>query len=246
MTSAITCCEERLRRFCECDAYWWYDYWGGVLTRNRPNSILLDREVLATNTAMNARMKRDAWKKHCGTELPELAQIPQDCDLLSVTKSEYEDLRKVLTGLYRRLTSAPGLRDMAVSKVMYLKRPGLIAISDSYSRKVLGVPESVSDDAARGLAVIHEARNVALRNAETLRRLRAWSRENLKYSGRPDHFGNIRADDIPVGTPVEMTEIRVLDVFVWSELAIRGGHEKWQQWAAEHAPVCRRSVTLTL
>jgi hypothetical protein len=76
-----------------------------------------------------------------------------------------------------------------------------------------------------------------------------WCLKELKYLGRPARWGAIQGDNIPLGAAVEMSGLRVLDVYIWSEEAIKKGHPKWLSWWKEHTeplPPCREKVCITI
>jgi hypothetical protein len=124
--------------------------------------------------------------------------------------------------VYQVLASRQYITDMAASKICYLKRPSLIAISDSYVRKVLLGPDQsiVPQDPARGskyadrgVAVLDAIRRLGQLNAEPLQQLSAY-------------VHNLIVD----GQPVSLSKARILDILIWVEMAIKAGHPYWSTW----------------
>jgi hypothetical protein len=140
--------------------------------------------------------------------------------------------------VYEVLASCQYITDMAASKVCYLKRPSLIAISDSYVRRLLIGPDQpvLPQDSARGrkyadrgLAVMDAIRGVGKLNADTLRRLSAFVR-------------TLRVD----GEPVSLSKSRILDILIWVEMAIKEGHPFWGKWGVNtpiSSPLTREPET---
>ncbi len=140
-------CEDKLRDFCLHDAYRDYDRIATV------NDIVTVPQFNAVNDAMKARTPPDAWKPFLAPNvIPYLPQVPKNLDLIDSPAMDYQAGRDCIRRVYEILASRQYITDTAASKVCYLKRPSLIAISDSYVRRVLLGPDQPVDpqDPAQG------------------------------------------------------------------------------------------------
>jgi orotate phosphoribosyltransferase len=212
----ITDCYEKVVRFCEKDAYPHYDVVGAQFSGE---SSVIQRELLdAMNRAMSARSSRKAWEPFIGVELPELAAVSMDIDLVECSDGDYSRVREHLRGLYERLASAVSITDTAATKMLFLKRPRLVAISDRYIREALSVADPRSRDfpsrgavfAERGVRVADAVRNVGRANYEIL--------DHLQKKLRPSFT---------------MSKARIIDSLVWSDKAIAAGNLNWVRWSGE-------------
>ncbi|MCW3096563.1 MAG: hypothetical protein JWL77_2181 [Chthonomonadaceae bacterium] len=214
--SAVENCLAKIRFFCAYDAFPAYD----TLGRNHEEaSDRFQSELLrATNAAMRARSSRKAWEPWLDKTLPVLSAIPTDVDLIESTDLEYAQARNPLADYYRALTDTPWITDMAASKMLFLKRPRLTAISDSYVREALGIKEPDTKQhpwksafcTERALRVSDAVRNVGLANIERLEELQ----QELE--------------------PIVVSKVRLIDILVWVDMAIRAGHPTWTQAAISH------------
>lgn len=214
-------CLEKLTDFCRYDAFQRYDLVG---YRNLSSPNELQPELLTSmNRAMMARSSRGAWKPVLGKPLPVLAAVPTDVDLIRSADDEYLQARELLRACYAALADRKWITDMAASKMLYLKRPKLVAISDSYVRQALEVedphpgPSYGRGDlyAARGLAVADAVRGAGRANLESLQASQSALRR------LPEQF--------------EMSLARILDVLIWVEMAILAGHSWWGARAVERS-----------
>ena len=203
----ITDCESKVRHFCLHDAYPKYDVVGREYAGS-PNTLHPDL-LTAMNRAMMARSSRKGWAPLLGVELPELAAIPVEADLVEAGAGEYAALRELLRAYYARVSDQKGLTDMAGSKMLFLKRPRLAAISDSYVREALGVDEPRYAEhpwkapwcAERALRVSDAAREVGLANHDLLSTVQQATAE------------------------FALSMCRIIDILVWAEMAIAQGHQ---------------------
>ena len=96
----------------------------------------------AVNDAMKAQTPLNVWRPFLAPNvIPNLPQVPKDLDLIESRDIDYRAGRDSVWRVYEVLASRQYITDMAASKVLYLKRPSLIAISDSYVRGVLLGPD---------------------------------------------------------------------------------------------------------
>lgn len=227
-------CDWRPRTFVERDAYGDYDYRATQIVAG-PNEVS-DEHVLAMNSAMRARSSRTAWARFTGRSLPELNSIPVELDLIDSPEREVDGGLAALAVLVRTMSAEKWLTDMAVSKVLFLKRPRFVAISDSYARDALGIderrinarPETPEFYTARMLSVQQSLRELSSRNTSALNSLKAYA----------DSIGNV----VPVAggfrgrpIPVHLSKLRILDILIWTEIAIHGPtpHQGWSLWYRE-------------
>ena len=210
----ITDCLEKLRRFCKHDAYPYYDV-VGYACEDQPYHIqvgILD----ATNKAMLARSSRKAWLPFLDTPLAELKAIPAHVDLVDSNCDEYSKAREALRQLYGRLANVTWITDMAASKVLHLKRPRLVAISDSYIREALGV----KDRPWKGYA--SRGAYFADRGIDVLDAVRAVGQVNKSF-----------LDDLQKQLePIRLEKARIIDILVWADMAIPT-HPGWSKAARE-------------
>lgn len=215
-------CEWRVRTFVERDAYAAYDHAGCYA--EAIDDVLRERHIAVTNSAMRARMPRAAWAPFLDTPLPELSEIPPDLDLITAEDSEIDGPLAALTCLAARITKTPGLKEMAVSKVLFLLRPKFVVIADSYVRDALGVRRTT--DGAVNLKLVMEAG-------------RAWGRENASSLERLMEYAESLNPVTPTlgpcknkTIPLRLSRVRILDILLWTEIALYGPtkHQQWSQW----------------
>lgn len=211
-------CIEKLIDFCRHDAYPRYDLVG---YQHLAASDTIQSELLrAINGPMRARSPRTAWEPFLDRPLPELAQVSVDVDLIAAPEESYEEAREHLRACYAALTGGKWITDMAASKLLYLKRPNLVAISDSYIRRALGVADPKPGEymggahyAARGVAVADAVRDAGRANRELLDELQT----------------------ALAGQGFEMSLARIMDVLIWVDMAIAANHPWWGSRATERA-----------
>ena len=145
-----------------------------------------------------------------------------------------------LTRLARRLLSQSGLTDVSVSKVLHLIRPRFVAISDSYVRRCLGIDESgtasTTDRVDTLMAVQRGIRGLAKSNKAAIDELVLYA-DSLP----PVHpkTGKFAGQDIPV----RLSKARILDIILWSDVAIHDEHHQgWSRWYEEE--VANRSAAM--
>jgi hypothetical protein len=215
-------CLAKLRFFCERDAYPDYDRIGYQYASD-PNRLQAGL-LTATNRAMRARAPRKAWAAFLDRPLPELTQLPVNADLVEAGDADYASLRAHLGQCYRVLTATKWITDMSATKMLYLKRPRLVAISDSYVRDVLAVPKPdpkqhpwrVEYCTTRALWVSDAVRAVGRHNRELLDHLLASLAETV---------GRIAAR---CETPMSLSKARAIDILLWVDAAIALGHKTWK------------------
>lgn len=224
-------CKWRLRTFVERDAYADYDY---AATRfDATGDVITGDHVYAMNSVMRARSSRAAWNKFIGLPLPELHAIPATLDVIDGSDEAVEAGWAALGRLVAFISTEKWLTDMAASKVLFLKRPRFIGISDSYVRACLGIndwrlgqrPETPAFYAARMLAVERGLRELGQRNEAVLAELKDYA----------DRMGSV----VPTGgrfkgqpIPVALSKVRILDILLWTEIAVHGAtpHQQWSAW----------------
>lgn len=208
-------CSAKIKFFCTNDAFPKYDA-KGRLNEHEPD--IFQSELLhAMNAAMLARSRCMAWEPLLDKPLPILSAIPADIDLVECSDADYLEVRKALKEYYLTISKEKWLTDMAASKMLYLKRPMLTAISDSYVREALGIPEPDAKEypwksqycAERALRVSDAVRAVGLSNLPLLERLQIEM------------------------APVVISKVRVLDILIWVDKAICAGHKMWRQASHE-------------
>lgn len=206
-------CLAKVQFFCSYDAFPAYDAIG---LRNEHDCNRFQRELLqAMNGAMRARSSCKAWEPFLDKDLPMLSAIPTNVDLVESSDADYAKARESLQAYYFAMSKVNGITDMAASKMLFLKRPKLTAISDSYVRTAFCIPEPKTQEypqksqycTERALRVSDRARAVGLSNLEML--------ERLQHSM----------------APVVISKVRLIDILVWVDMAIRANHLMWKQAA---------------
>lgn len=128
-------------------------------------------------------------------------------DLVDSPDGEVENALGYLRAAVESLC-VPWISDMGATKILYLKRPKLVAISDSYIRQRLDV--RLSPGPERAIAVARAVRSVGLRNAGALMQLKAVS-------------------DSITDPAVPLSKARIVDILIWVEEARAQGHTFWSQ-----------------
>jgi hypothetical protein len=99
---------------------------------------------------------------------------------------------------------------MAATKLLFLKRPKLVAISDSYVRRRLGIGGPPGPD--RAMALAGRIRTIGLSNLPALQNLQRCS-------------ATMRD---PAGELVQLSKARILDILLWiGEVLPAGRHRFW-------------------
>jgi hypothetical protein len=106
-----------------------------------------------------------------------------------------------------------------------------VAISDSYVRRCLGIDESGSESTSDRLdtlmAVQRGIRGLARNNKEALDEL-------FTYANSLAPIRPVNGRFVGQNIPVRLSKIRVLDIILWSDVAIHDeGHAAWTRWYAE-------------
>lgn len=202
-------CFEKLKYFCEYDAFPGYDVVGYNYAYQ---SDLFQRELLtAMNKEMKARSPKKAWTPLLDKPLDVLSDIPINVDLVDSPETAYLDAREKMRAYYLMITNINCLTDMAASKMLYLKRPKLAAISDSYVRTMLNIPDPDKNKyswrapffTARALSVCDTIRKIGQENIALLNSLQ----EKI--------------------LPIVISKARIVDVLIWVEMAISQNHPTW-------------------
>lgn len=208
-------CEWRIKTFVQRDAYPWYD----VVGQRLPASHITQQHLSAMNAAMRARSSSKAWGPFLDAALPELEAIPADLDLIDGSEEQVTEALRELSDLVRRIASVPGLTDMAVSKVLHLLRPRFIAVSDSYVRELLLLPDELypmekPEWCVRRLGDVESSvREVGLRNVDALETLHAYTATLVDKDG----------------AWVVLSKVRILDILLWTYTAVQR-HGRWHKW----------------
>ena len=237
----IADCEWRIRTFLERDAYAAYDAvcLDGASTGDR----LTVRHRVAMNGAMRARSTTAGWAQFLDQPLVELGNVPSDLCLVRGGESEVELALRPLGDLVAKISSVHGISDMGASKMLFLLRPRIVAISDSYVRAALGLRESplpspssprrTSFARERFLDVSRAMRAVGRANDVALSRLGGYVAglgSVTVAAETQESVARVRGQSIRV----ELSAVRILDILLWTEVAIRGPRPDrlWSAWAA--------------
>ena len=184
-------CLGKVQRFCSYDAYKGYDLKGRLYSKE-PN--VFQRELLeAANVSMRAKSSVKVWAPLIGTPIPPLAAIAPDADLIDSSDEDYAKLRATLEDCYNGMIRS-GIGDVAASKMLHLKRPNFVAISDGYIKRALDVQCTRYADQA--MAVSDGVRRLGIANRELLTDLQG----QLAARPEPITLSKVRLIDILIGT----------------------------------------------
>ncbi|MBE9567004.1 MAG: hypothetical protein IMF16_09665 [Proteobacteria bacterium] len=208
---SIADCEAKIQDFVDHDAYRRYDR-DGVRAERDPN-VISSEQLTLMNSAMRARASRKAWKPFLGRPLQELARVPTDVDLIVDSQARVGDALVRLRAAIQAV-QVPWITDMAATKLFFLKRPKLVAISDDYVRRRLGISGSAGAD--RAIAVAEAIRELGSRNRRALQDLHECS----------------AAMRDPDGECVVLSKARILDILLWIEEALPAGRHKF--WSGRY------------
>lgn len=189
----IADCERKLSDFLASDAYELYDR-QGVRAETRPDVISRD-QLRLMNAAMRGRASVRALQPFLDTPLPELARIPTTLDLINSPATDLNLALDLLRAAVARLC-VPMIKDTAATKLLYLKRPALVAISDTSVRSRLRIDFPPGPD--RAIAVARAIRTVGLANTVGLAALKSYS----------DNTTKLIADAVP------LSKARILDILI--------------------------------
>jgi len=182
---------------------------------------------------MRARAALAPWQALIGQRVAELEEVPSHVDLITSPQQDVNTAIQAMVQLTRRITTQPGVTDMAVSKVFYLLRPRFVAISDSYVRLCLGVLDARIAEplnsgafcAIRMERVLRGMRELGLQNAEALDELHAFSNQLAPVVPKMGPFKG-------VAVPVRLSRVRILDILLWTDVAVHGSspHPAWRAY----------------
>jgi hypothetical protein len=173
-----------------------YDTWIEA-TQHDPErrARIIDEDITAVNRTMAARTSHEAWAPIItGNDWAWLAALDPDWDLLDLDPAVWEEagvaalLRRAFEAIHR-----PGLGIAVTTKVLHIKRPGLVPVLDSLVIAQIG--GRVDDDPTSWVDAIEHIRAVGRANLPQLRLIR----EHLRRVGLLDR-----------------TLLRVLDALLWT------------------------------
>jgi hypothetical protein len=194
----LTRCEDRMLVFCALDAYGSYDMLGIELGRQHPNRVLRE-QVKLMNDSMRARSPYDAWEASglLSDEVPGLAALPPDADLAEMPDEEWHHTKAQLKAAYERVMR-PQIGAAAATKILYLHRPRLVAITDAEVAEFFACQRLPPVD--RALAV-----------AEGIRELARFNGNRAALDSIQEHLASRTVG----GKPIAVSKARILDALVW-------------------------------
>lgn len=173
-----------------------YDTWIEA-TQQDPErrARIIDDDITAVNRTMAARTSHETWAPVVASnDWAWLAALDRDWDLFDLdpvvwsTAKVAVHLRRAFEAIHR-----PGLGIAVTTKVLHIKRPGLVPVLDSLVIAQIG--GRVDDDPASWVHAIEHLRAVGRANLPQLSLIR----EHLRRVGLPDR-----------------TLLRVLDALLWT------------------------------
>ncbi len=194
----LTRCEERTLVFCALDAYGAYDVKGIELSRQHPNRIVRE-QIKLMNDSMRARSPYAAWEQSglLGAASPALLALPTNADLAEMPDDQWDGVKALLYAAYERVIG-PRIGAAAATKVLYLHRPRLVAITDAEVAEFFDCQRLPPVE--RSLTVAERVRQMARfgSNLATLHSIQQY------LSSRT-----------VAGKPVEVSKARILDALIW-------------------------------
>lgn len=185
----------------------------GRTGRGERNRITTE-DIAAINTTMRARSPHTAWASLTGAveELPWLVAIPPDMNLFTMANEEWAAVKLTVE---QALTSTIGpYRQASVAtKVLHLKRPRLFPVLDSL------VAEQVGGVGRPAMALLEHVRTIGRMNLDSLTRIAA----------------ALKTVDI------DRTEVRILDVLLWTSHPAAGLSGRLAQWEHRFRPTPNQS-----
>jgi hypothetical protein len=171
-----------------------YDSLAGKGERDR----ITTADIEAINRTMRARSSHEAWKPVLDRELPWLAALDPELDLIDVDEDKWQaaDATSSVTAALAATIGA-GRGASVASKVLHLKRPRLFPVLDGYVASMLGVntPESASPERRVEFA------------GRLLLHLRAQGRANLPQLHAIRTILTAEGSERPL--------VRILDAVIW-------------------------------
>lgn len=177
-----------------------------------PDPNVISREqVRLLNAARRGRAPVRALRPFLDTPLPELAAIPTEADLIESSDLDVDLALECAAALLFRLC-VPLVKDTTATRLLHLKRPRLIPVSDAHTRRALGVDARLAP-AARATSVARGLRELGRRNAEALAQLKVYADSTTKV----------------VRDAVPLSKASLLDILLWVEEARRGADPFWSR-----------------
>ncbi len=188
-----------------------YDSWIATTQLDaRLRDVIVDADITAVNRTMAARTPLARWEPVlAGGDWSWLEDLDRDWGLFELTSAEWSDLN-VRHRLRRAFEASvrPGLGIAVVTKVLHIKRPGLIPVLDSLVVDQIGA--RVTKDVSTWV--------------DALERVREVGRTNLAELGRiKDHLESRGVNG--------RTLVRILDALLWTSSpgsAIYGSLAGWE------------------
>jgi hypothetical protein len=150
-----------------------YDSWIATTQRDPGlRDVIVDADITAVNRTMAARTPHSRWASVIsGRDWSWLEALDPRWNLFDLTSEEWADL-EVPKRLGRAFaaTKQPGLGIAAVTKVLHIKRPGLIPVLDSLVVDQIGA--QVTKDVFTWVAALERVREVGRGNIGELGRIR--------------------------------------------------------------------------
>jgi hypothetical protein len=144
---------------------------------------ITEEDVHAINGTMAARSRLQAWQEFISAgPVPWLAALDPAWDLLQLAETDWRDLAveqrledafRATFGRYRRLA--------VVTKVLYMKRPRLVPVCDSFVLHQLGARPGTDGDPQRSAAFIGHLRREGQGNLDALGAIQ----DELRHNGVP-------------------------------------------------------------
>ena len=129
--------EERIREYCDVEVYRDRNYRGGYDDHTNISDAITKEDIEAANN-LYARMSTLDSRRILGSaDIKRLLPIVRDTELGAMTAEQWDGAKVTLSRLLSAFISIQNVELAKATKVLYLKRPHLVPILDSYVVKFL-------------------------------------------------------------------------------------------------------------
>jgi hypothetical protein len=164
-----------------------------ILSAASPHDAITREDISAINSWMGARSPHKDWDDLIGAgRIDELIAISPDWDLFLMSDEEWTQraIPDMLMSLFIRVTG-PGIAIARATKLLHIKRPRLVPVSDSFVLRQLAIPGEGPAAGVSEAVQLREQRHSLLPRLQELQ-------ERL---------------DLELG--VQRTLVRIADVLIW-------------------------------
>jgi len=176
--------------------------------------VFTDEDLRQINRTMVAHADRRVWDPFLNRVYPPLADLPCEWGLFeALSPSEWAVRERLIRAALSALTEVRGIAAAQATKILHIKRPGLIPIIDSSVAHALNVaPPSEGASLEGAMIAIRLIRDMG--------------------QSQPDTVAAIGEGVGGLGLPYEPTAVRLLDgiLWAWKDARYRAMHSLLQRW----------------